>query len=63
MGKEPFAAARSAAAADAVATDEQVAQCRWGYTCAVCQLAGDLLCCEVRGRGGCWRAWQQVQPD
>ena len=51
MGKEPFASGRSTANIDTVATEEQVAECRWGYQCSVCLLAGDLLCCEVRGAG------------
>ena len=52
MGKEPFASGRGATNIETVATDEQVAECRWGYQCSVCLLAGDLLCCEVRGPGG-----------
>jgi len=47
MGREPFASGRGASA-DTVASEEQVAECRWGYQCSVCLLAGDLLCCEVR---------------
>lgn len=67
MGKDPFPPARGTGAVDTVCGEEQVAQCRWGYQCSVCQLAGDLLCCEVgaaRPRGldewvaslpaGCW---------
>ena len=30
----------------------QVGQCRWSYTCSVCQQTGDLLCCEVSGPAG-----------
>jgi hypothetical protein len=53
MGKEPFASGRGTTNIETVATEEQVAECRWGYQCSVCLLAGDLLCCEVRGAGLC----------
>lgn len=46
MGREPFPSGRAAAAMDAAAPPEVVADCRWGYQCSVCLLAGDLLCCE-----------------
>ncbi len=49
MGREPFPPARGTGAVDTIASEEQVAACRWGYQCSVCLLAGDLLCCEVRG--------------
>ena len=49
MGKEPFPGGR-ASTFETIATDEQIADCRWGYQCSVCLLAGDLLCCEVRSR-------------
>lgn len=35
------------------ATPPQVGQCRWSYTCSVCQQTGDLLCCEVSARELC----------
>lgn len=47
MGKEPLPSGRNALTLDTVATPEQVKGCKWSYTCSVCQLAGDLLCCEV----------------
>lgn len=50
MGKEPFGSGRSSTF-DTIASDEQIAECRWGYQCSVCLLAGDLLCCEVRPPG------------
>lgn len=34
-------------------TPAQVGQCRWSYTCSVCQQTGDLLCCEVSARQLC----------
>lgn len=46
MGKAAFPQGRGGGAADALADDEAVASCRWGYQCSVCLLAGDLLCCE-----------------
>lgn len=62
MGKEPFPPARGTGAVDTLASEEQVAECRWGYQCSVCLLAGDLLCCEVRAvsrrQAGGWRLWR-----
>ncbi|RMZ52560.1 hypothetical protein APUTEX25_003703, partial [Auxenochlorella protothecoides] len=46
MGREAFPSGRAAAAMDALAPPELVAECKWGYQCSVCLLAGDLLCCE-----------------
>lgn len=47
MGREPFPQGRNATTAmDIMASDEDVAKCRWGYQCSVCLLAGDLICCE-----------------
>lgn len=46
MGREQFASARGSTTVDTIASEEQVAECRWGYQCSVCLLAGDLLCCE-----------------
>lgn len=51
MGRDPFPSGRAAAAMDVSAPPEVVAECRWGYQCSVCLLAGDLLCCEHPG--GC----------
>lgn len=67
MGREPFASGRGSTAPDTLASEEQVAECRWGYQCSVCLLAGDLLCCEVRrgcerGAAGSWASgWVGVQ--
>jgi hypothetical protein len=46
MGKEPFPPGRTSTADGTTASDDVIAQCRWGYQCGVCMLAGDLLCCE-----------------
>jgi hypothetical protein len=48
MGKEPFPGGRSSTF-ETIASEQQIAECRWGYQCSVCLLAGDLLCCEVGG--------------
>eukprot|EP00889_Picochlorum_renovo_P007478 jgi/Picre1/34508/NNA_001976.t1 len=46
IGREAFPRANATTAMDVMASDEDVAKCRWGYQCSVCLLAGDLICCE-----------------